>query len=108
VFIDLLQYDTLVVKDFDGSLKVLAGGELKDLDSVLKQSEVTSEQSAPSSAVEMDLAMPKFTDLAEVSDDPMFVQPAAEGSKKDKSELHFHSDDQAEIKQELEKLSPLN
>src|SRR3989344_4601861 len=99
--------DSIVVKDYDGSFKVLKDGELRQLDELLADSETQAPKSDSKPAVSQTtaVAFPKFTDLAPVPADEHFVQKPSKPGAEATVELHFHPDDQAEIQRELDKLN---
>ena len=95
--------DGIIVKDVDGTFKVLSDGELKDLNSLLKTTEITvpATETVPPSLM---LDVPKFTDLAVVPAETHFMEPEPAGKPNEKKDLHFHPDDKEELNRELEKL----
>lgn len=98
--------DGIVVKDLQGTFKVLSDGELKDLDALLSS---TAQQTPQAQAAAMPsgtaVDFPKFTDLAEVPADPHFKPLASEQTSGEKAEHHFHPEDKVELERELEKLN---
>jgi len=68
--------DSIVVKDYDGSFKVLKDGELRQLDELLADSETHAPSTVlkPAASQTTAVAFPKFTDLAPVPTDEHFVQ----------------------------------
>jgi len=98
----------IVVKDYDGKLKVLEGGELRELDEVLSESEVGQNAGTQPQQQATQLAVPKFTDIAVTPEEVHFQEPPKDTSSPEPSaraDLHFHPDDKEEIQQELEKLT---
>ncbi len=95
----------IIVKDYDDRFKVLHEGELKELDEFLTSAE-TAPPAPPAKSIK-ELGFPKFTDLAPVPADSHFKEPEKAATFGEKSELHFHPEDQDEIRRELEKLNEL-
>ncbi|MEK7584074.1 MAG: hypothetical protein AAB490_02430, partial [Patescibacteria group bacterium] len=99
--------DSIVVKDYDGSFKVLKDGELRQLDELLADSETLAPGPVSKTVASKttEVAFPKFTDLAPVPADEHFVQQPSKPAAGETVEHHFHPDDQVEIQRELDKLN---
>ncbi|OGY91872.1 MAG: hypothetical protein A3B30_01165 [Candidatus Komeilibacteria bacterium RIFCSPLOWO2_01_FULL_52_15] len=99
----------LIVKDVDGKLKILAEGELKEIDALLAE---TLTKTAPSAApaahnAGQEIAFPRFTDQAPPPADVHFKEPDKPSAPGGVAQLHFHPDDQRQIALELEKINTL-
>jgi len=102
--------DSIVVKDVDGTMKVLSDGELKNLDTILESTQVADEQASNSDLKEMHLTVPRFTDLASIPKDEHFKEPEKDTSNvsgNGKAKHQFHEDDESEIQQELDKIKSI-
>lgn len=121
----------MLVKDYDGHLKVLSHGELREVQEYLVQAE--SPPSAPGLRLDgagtagsaggpskllpasQVVSFPVFTDLALMPPDEHFREPDGSASlttdekatPSGTTALHFHADDQHEIIRELAKLQQL-
>lgn len=101
----------IMVKDLDGRYKIAYEGELRELDSILSNSEVASPATntslPPGHAAGQELGFPKFTDITSVPADEHFKEPYRKSEPHAKAELHFHPDDQKELEREIEKINTL-
>lgn len=96
----------LMVKDVDGKFKVLADGELKELETMLAATEVTPvTQHGALEEMTRAVDIPKFTDLATIPEESHFREPEKTPEPGVKADLHFHPDDKAEVERELDKLT---
>lgn len=100
----MLSTDGILVKDYDGTLKILSDGVLKDAHAILDASEVSLHAPLPAVLPDQRLTLPRFSDLAPAPADPHFTEPRPQAAGDAVRELHFHPEDKDDAARELEKI----